>query len=100
MLKPDVVLFLTAEPMVVCERKLTRTGKPVTPESLKWQYERSGAQGQWEEDGYTRIDLEQAATETGLHREEVAYTPEYDEASELLPLLESLRQAKAARAER
>jgi len=90
-----VVLFLTADPMVVCERKLVRSGKPVTPESLERQYQRSGELGQWEEDCYTRIDLQQASAEMGLHHVEVAYGPDFDEATDLLPLLERLRQAKA-----
>lgn len=94
-LRADVVLFLTADPMVVCERKLVRSGKPVTPESLERQYQRSGELGQWEEDCYTRIDLQQASAEMGLHHVEVAYGPDFDEATDLLPLLERLRQAKA-----
>ena len=88
---PDLVLLVTADPMVICQRKLKRSGQPVTPESLERQYARSGERGQWDEDRLTRIDLEQAASETGLRFVEIDYGPEYDVAGELVPLLESFR---------
>lgn len=88
---PDLVLLVTADPMVICQRKLKRSGTPVTPEALERQYARSGARGQWDEDRLTRIDLQQAASETGLRFVEIDYSPEYDVAGELVPLLESFR---------
>ena len=88
---PDLVLLVTADPMVICQRKLKRAGEAVTPEALERQYARSGARGLWDEDRLTRIDLQQAASETGLRFVEIDYGPEYDVAGELVPLLESFR---------
>lgn len=88
---PDLVLFVTADPMIICERKLMRSGGSITPQSLERQYARSAARGQWEEDGFTRIDLEQAAAEANLRFIEVDFGPDYDVAGDLVPLLESLQ---------
>lgn len=95
--RPDVVLFLTADPMEVCRRKLTRSGGPITPESLARQFERSGARGQWEEDGFSRVDLAQASVEVGLQPIEFVYDADFDVAGELVPMLERLRQCTAER---
>jgi len=61
----DLVLLVTADPMQICARKLRRTGRPVTPETLTQQYADSGALGQWDEYARTRRDLKQATERHG-----------------------------------
>jgi len=87
----DFVVFLTADPLEVCRRKLQRWGVPVTPEELARQYARSEALGQWREDAYTRDDLQQAAESDGLRFVELVYGDGFDVVGELVPLLERMR---------
>jgi len=89
--RPDLVVFLTVDPLTACARKLQRWGVRVTPEELVKQYERSAALGQWEEDDLTRIDLDQASAAVGLRYVELNYTEDLDLLEGLIPILEGLR---------
>ena len=89
--RADAVVFLTADPEVICERKLRRTGRAVTARSLREQHERMAHRGQWAEDELTRKDLAQAVEANGLCRLEIDYGPSFDVAIELVPVLEQLR---------
>ena len=96
LLNPDLVVFVTADPVVTCKRKLQRSGRPITPEEIALQYARSGARGQWEEDALTRLDLEQASAAAGVPHIEIEYGEDFDVAATLIPLLERARDRRSA----
>ena len=85
----DLVILLTAEPEVVCARKLRRRGIEVTPESVARQYAASRALGQWDEHRKSVRDLEEAATKATCDFQVIDYRPGFDVVAELVPLLEA-----------
>ncbi len=83
----DLVVFVTADPMEVCRRKLRRKGIAETEASIAKQYAESDRLGQWQEEGLSRRDLEQAAAMLGVTYVEIDYRPDFDIELELLPHL-------------
>ncbi len=83
----DLVVFVTADPMEICRRKLRRKGVPETKASIAEQYAKSDRLGQWQEEALSRRDLDQAVAMLNVSYVEIDYRPDFDLERDLLPHL-------------